>query len=100
MSFLIKMMNRLKNIRKYWIKSAVVSKGLYSQPVYNEKYLKDKQIKSYEGKINANFYDNGIPEEGSHCIFLSVILTYSAFEMGRNYFPQMFLEQCKYTVRE
>ena len=39
-----------------------------SEPVYNEKYLKVK-IKSYNGKISTNFYDNKIPKEGSQFIF-------------------------------
>ena len=32
----------------------VVKKRFYSDPVYNERYLKTK-IKSYEGKINTSF---------------------------------------------
>ena len=32
----------------------VIKKGFYSDPVYNERYLKTK-IKSYEGKINTSF---------------------------------------------
>ena len=39
------------------------------EPVYNEKYLKTK-IKSYNGKINTNFYKNKIPKEGSQRICL------------------------------
>ena len=39
------------------------------EPVYNEKYLKTK-IKSYNGKINTNFYENKIPKEGSQRICL------------------------------
>ena len=37
------------------------------KPVYDKKYLKTK-IKSYEGKINTNFHDDGISKESSHCI--------------------------------
>ena len=52
--------------------------------MYNEKYLKAK-IKSYAYKINANFHDNGMPREGSHCINLSVIIMIDA--VFKNYFP-------------
>ena len=37
------------------------------KPVYDKKCLKTK-IKSYEGKINTNFHDDGISKESSHCI--------------------------------
>ena len=43
-----------------------------------QKYLKTK-IKSYNGKINTNFYSNKIPKEGSQYICLSVDLIDSVF---------------------
>ena len=54
------------------------------------------KIKSYEGKANTNFHNDKIPEEGYHCICLSVILIDSVF---KNCYPQLFLE-CKYFVKE
>ena len=39
----------------------IMQNGFDSEPVYNEKYFKIK-IKSYNGKINANFHDNGTPK--------------------------------------
>ena len=57
-------------------------------------------MKSYERKININFYDNKVAKEGSQSISLSVILTDSVFRTGRNYYCQVFLEECKYVVKE
>ena len=37
-----------------------------------------------------------MPKEGSHCICLSVKLIDSVFRVGKNYYPQVFLEECKY----
>ena len=74
-------------------------KEFLSEPVYNEKYLKAK-IKSYNGKINTNFRDNKIPKEGSQFICLSVVSIDSRFRTGKNYYPQVFLEECKYVVKE
>ena len=54
-----------------------------SEPVYNEKYLKAK-VKSYNGKINTNFWNNKIPKEGSQFICLSVILIDSVFRTGKD----------------
>ena len=62
-----------------------MKKELDSKPVYNEKYLKAK-IKSYNGKINANFHNNKIPRKGFQFIYLSVILIDSVFRTGKNYY--------------
>ena len=70
-----------------------------SEPVYNEKYLKAK-IKSYNGKINKNFHHNKIPKEGSKFICLSVVFIDSIFRAGKNYHPQVFVEQCRYAVKQ
>ena len=50
--------------------------------MYNEKHLKTK-IKSYNGKIIANFQNNEIPKESSKFICLSVILIDSVFRTGK-----------------
>ena len=61
---------------KIWNKvSNIIKKRFDSEPVYSEMYLKTK-IKSYEAKINTSFYNNKMPKEGSHCIWLSVIIMY------------------------
>ena len=69
-----------------------------SEPVYNGKYLKTK-IKSYNGKVNTSFDNSKIPKEGSQCIYVSVILTYSVYRKDKNYYPQVFLEECKYVIK-
>ena len=43
-----------------------------------KKYLKIK-VKSIEGKINTYFHNNGILNEGSHCICLSLMLIECCF---------------------
>ena len=67
----IKKRKLLKAYNKVWDKiSNIMQKGFDSEPVYNEKYLKTK-IKSYDGKIKTNFYDNGVPKEGSRFVCFS-----------------------------
>ena len=80
---------------KFGKKSEIVSKKnskFDSEHGYNDKYLKT-EIKCYSRKINTNFHNNKIPKEGSQCIFLSVILIVSVFRTGKNYYPQMLLEE-------
>ena len=92
-----------KWLRKYneiWEKvTNIIYKELDSDPVYNKKYIKTK-IKPCNGKINAHFQDNKIPIEGSHFIFLSIIWIDSFLRTGKNCYPQVFLEECKYVVKE
>ena len=45
--------------------SKVTTKRFDSEPVYNNKYLKTK-IKSYEGKIITNFYDEQVLNKFAH----------------------------------
>ena len=100
MSFLTKDDELLKKYNNIWKKvKNTIDKEFGSDPVYNEKYLK-ATIKSYNGKINTNFHNNKITKEGSQCICLSVILIDSAFTTGSNYYFQVFLEECKYVVKD
>ena len=99
-SFLIKDDELLKKYNKIWkqVKNDI-DEEFDSDPVYNEKYLKAK-MKSYNGKINTNFHNNKISKEGSQCICLPVLLIDSVFRTGNNYYPQVFLVECKYVVKE
>ena len=69
-----------------------------SKPVYNKKFLKAK-IRYSKRKINTKFQNNKIPKENYQYICLSVILIYSVFRTGKNYYPQVFLENCKYVIK-
>ena len=57
-------------------------------------------VKFYNGKINTNFYNNKIPNEDSQFMCLSVISIDPIFRTGKNYYPQVFLEECKYIVKK
>ena len=86
----------LEKYSRIWDKvSNSMKKGFDSEPVYNEKDFKSK-IKSYEGKIFTNFHSDKVPKEGSQWICLSVSLFDPGFRTGKNYYFQVFLEECKY----
>ena len=57
-------------------------------------------MKSYNRKIITNFHNNKIPKEDSQCVCLSVISVDSVSRTGNNYYPQMFLKECKYVIKE
>ena len=82
------MKNLLKQYSQTWKKvRSIIRKKIGSKLLYNEKYLKTK-TKSYNGKINTNFYNDKIPKEGSQCICLSVILIDSVYRKYKDYYPQ------------
>ena len=93
-------MNYQKKYNEIWekVKNSII-KEIDSKPVCNEKYLKTK-IKSYNRKINTTFHNNKIPKKGSQFICLSVILIDSVYRTGKKHYPQVFLEECKYAVKE
>ena len=76
-----------------------LKKEFDSKPVYNKKYLKAK-IKTYNRKININFHNNKIPKWDSQYVCLSIILLDSVFATCKNYYSQVFLEECKYVVNK
>ena len=87
MYFLIKDEKLLEKYNEIWKKvTNIIKKDFDCKAVYNEKYIKTK-IKSYNGKINTNFHNNEIPKEGSQLI-------YSVYKKDKNYYPQVFLEEC------
>ena len=100
MFFLIKDDELLEIYNEIWEKvTNSFKKEFVSEPVYNEKYIKAK-IKCYNEKISTNSHNNKIPGEGSQFICLSVILIDFAFSTVKNSYPQVFLEECKYVVKE
>ena len=100
MSFLTKDDELLEKYNEIWEKvSKSIKNEFDSDPVYEGKYLKTK-IKSYKGKINANFHNNKIPKEDSQFIFLSVTLINSVFRTDNNNYPEVFLEECTFIIKE
>ena len=88
----------LEKYNKVWDKvSNIMKKECDSEPVYSERYLKIK-IELCERKINTNFYNAKVPKVSSQCICLSVILI--DCRSGKSYYPQVFLEECKYIFKE
>ena len=100
MCFFIKGDELLEKYNEIWEKlQNTLKKLIVNQYIYNEKYWKAK-IKSYNGEINTNLHNIEIPKEGCQCICWRVILADSVFRTGKNYYTQVFLEECKYVVKK
>ena len=71
-----------------------------SEPVYgdNDKYIKTK-IKMYEDRVNTNFRGKKVPKENASNICLSLIMLDSVVIVSKRYYPQVYLDECKYVVK-
>ena len=68
-----------------------------SKPVYgdDDKHIKTK-IKTYAGSMITNFHNKKMPKEKVPCKSLSIIMLDSVIKANKKYYPQTFLEECKY----
>ena len=68
-----------------------------SKPVYGHdyKYIKTK-IKIYADSMVANFHNTKMTKEKTPCKCLSIIMIDSVIKANKKYYPQTFLEECKY----
>ena len=100
MYVLIKDEKSLEKYNEIWKKvSNIIEKELDSNSVYGEKYIKSK-TEVYNKKINTDFPGNKMWKEGSEYICLSVFLLGSVYKKDKNYYPQVFLEECKHVIKE
>ena len=98
MSFRVNNKQLLKNYNKTWEKiEKLLRIDFESKPVYgdDDKYIKTK-IKINANSIVTNFHNKKIPKEKSPCTCLSIIVLDSLIKANKKYYPQTFLEECKY----
>ena len=71
----------------------------HSEPVYEYKYLKAK-VREFDGMIKTNFLGNNMPKENMHYTCIACITIDSVMKMDQKYFPQVYLEECKYKIKK
>ena len=100
MSFVVDDAELLIKYTEIWNKIRdLINKKFDSEPVYNNKYINTK-MKLYNNDIKTNFHDkNNIREIlKENCAYecLSLISLDSVIQTNKKYYPQTFLEECKY----
>ena len=98
MSFKVNNKQLLKNYNEIWEKVEKLMRiDFESKPVYgdDDKYIKTK-IKIYAGSMITNFHNKKMPKEKAPCKCLSIIMLDSVIKAKKKYYPQTFLEECKY----
>ena len=98
MSFRVNNKQLLKNYSKILEKVQKLMRiDFESKPVYgdDDKYVKTK-IKTYADSMVTNFHDKPMLKEKAPCKCLSITMLDSVIEANEKYYPQTFLEECKY----
>ena len=94
----------LENYKKIWKKiNRLMDIDFESKAIYNDKYINTK-IKTYKDSITTNFYDKTrfkeVPKEKVPHKCLSIIILNSVLYAYEKYYPQIFLEECRYVKKK
>ena len=103
MALMVEGKQLLENYKKIWKKiKRLMGLDFENQATYNDKYINTK-IKIYKHSITTNFCDKTgskeVPKEKIPHKCLSIIILDSALYGYENYYPQTFLEECKYVKK-
>ena len=102
MSFLVDDKELLKEYTKVWEKKKdLIRKKIDAKPIYGDKYIKTK-VKSYNNNIRKNFHGEGnsrkVPKGSWSYTCLLLIMLDSVIKVGKKYYFQTLLEECKYKL--
>ena len=81
--------------------SGLLGVEIDSETVYGDtdSHIKTK-VKMYDNRVNTNFQDKEVPKKDTSYKCLSLIILDSVAKVGKKYYPQVFLEECKYVKRK
>ena len=102
MPFRVNNKNFLKMYNKIWEKiEKIININFESKPVQGDdnKYIKTK-IKIFADSIVTNFHNKKVPKEKSPYKCLSIIILDSVIKTNKKYYPQTYLEECKYAQKK
>ena len=86
--------------KKIWneVESQLFEK-MVTEPIKREgRYVNDK-LKTWKERIKTNFHGQDVPCN-MYCNATAVLKIDSVYKQGKNYHPQVYVEECKYTDAE
>ena len=85
--------------KKIWneVESQLFEK-LATKPIKKGKYVYGK-LKTWKERIKTNFHGQDVPYD-MYCNATAVLKIDSVYKQGKNYHPQTYVEECKYTDAE
>ena len=100
MSFVIKDDDVLDKCNEIWNKiKEILNIKFHNMPVYNEKYKKVK-VREFSGVVKRNFLSDEVPKENEHYTCIACITTDSVMRMEKKNYPQVYLEESKYRMKD
>ena len=98
-SFTIEDQDVYLKYNKIWNKTKnVLNIKFHNEPIYDDKYIKTK-VKTFNSMINTLFTRDEIPKERIHYVCISAICIDSILRVDKKNYPQVYLEQCKYKIK-
>ena len=96
-SFVIKDYDVLDKNNRIWNKiKNMLNIKLHSMSVYNEKYIKAK-VREFNALIKLC---DKVPKENVHYTYIACITIDFIMRMEKKDYPQVYLEECKYKIKE
>ena len=76
-----------------------LSEKLATEPIKGgDRYIHGK-LKTWKRRIKTNFHGQDVPYD-MYCNAFTVLKIDSVYKQGKNYHPQVYVEECKYTDAE
>ena len=69
---------------------------LATETIKREGRYVNGKLKTWKERIKTNFNGQDIPYD-MHCNAMTVLKIDSVYKQGKNYHPQIYVEECKYT---
>ena len=68
---------------------------LATEPIKREGRYANGTLKTWKEHIKTNFHGQDVPYN-MHCNATAVLKIHSVYKQGKNYHPQVYIEECKY----
>ena len=86
--------------KKIWneVESQLFEK-MATEPIKREGSYVNGKLKTWKERIKTNFHGQDVPYD-MHCSATVLLKIDSVYKQGKNYHPQVYVEECKYTDAE
>ena len=86
--------------KKIWneVESQLFEK-MATEPIKIEGRYVYGKLKTWKERIKTNFHGQDVPYD-MHCNAAAVLKIDSVYKQGKNYHPQVYVEECKYTENQ
>ena len=81
------------------IKELLIGIKFHSEPIYDDSYIKTK-VKTFSEVMKTLFSGDEIPKERVEYSCIACITVDSVLRVDKKYYPQIYLEQCKYKLKK